>query len=238
MHWVDPVEPIVSMESSAFRTYTLRTVGIQATRIAPATKWAQRLVVRHGEDGEFVFLSSSTAELESVGGAFPIGSYALSDAQPTVLVLAPEQGLYAVGSIDNIEFSVSRSQAIPAAHDPGPLNPSTFRGHNLRIAAGLPNAAKQIAPPSPRPQRVVIRDVTADVFISPSVTTLNQGAPPFGGAYRLAAVDGEPQTFVTAPGQALYAAPLGVQTLFVAVSEISPASPVGPTGIPSPDGEE
>jgi hypothetical protein len=240
MSWVDPVEPIVKMDPTAFRSYTIRLVGTQATRIAPAAPWPQRLVIRHGAEAQFVFLSDSTAELESVGGVFPIGAYHLRAATPTVLVIAPDQSLYAVASVDLNELSISRSQAIPKAHDPGPLRPSTFRGHNLQIPVGTPNAAKQIVTPSTRPQRVVIREVEqSDVFLSASPATLNQATPgaTIPGAYRIAA--GDPtQIFVTAAGQALYAAPAVVQTLFVSVSEISPVAPEGPTGIPGPDGQE
>lgn len=240
MSWVDPVALVVKMEPTAFRSYTLRLVGTQATQIAPGTPWPQRLVIRHGADGQFVFLSDSTAELVSVGGASPAGSYQLRAATPTVLVVAPEQNLYAVGDVDLIELSISRSQAVPRAHDPGPLRPSTFRGHTLNVPVGTPNAAKQIVPPSTRPQRVVIQQIEqSDVFISASAATLNQATPgaTIPGAYRIAA--GDPtQIFVTAPGQALYAAPAVVRQLFVSVSEISPAAPEGPTGIPGPDGQE
>lgn len=226
----------VAMCPTTFRTYAPNVVGAAnaAIRIAGAAPHAQRVVVKHDTNGQFVFLTSSANELNGPGGLAPAYAYALPFDDIIDFVIAPGQELLAAASAVGIRLSVSVSQVVPVPKSaPDDMRIATFQQKPLAIA-GAPNAARQIVTSSNHPQRVVIHNPVASIvyIASGGAGTLNTAAPagPIPFAFELR--QNQTAKFITAPGQSLDAVSNGTPTISVQVSEIPLDSPRGPTGTP------
>jgi hypothetical protein len=98
------------MQNTNFETYTVQAVGTQPTTIAKAASTKPLRVLVNNVGPVLIFVSLTTTDL------FPApttASYRVFPGEQHAFVLAPKQGLYAVGAAVSGLLSVSASEALP-----------------------------------------------------------------------------------------------------------------------------
>jgi len=239
------VAPVVSMEPTTFRTYSLNQLGAPsaAIRVVQSSPNYQRVVLLQPQSGLGAIVSESAEELDFQGPplSFIRGeAYRLAPFIPNILVLGPHQSLVAVTTSAVIpRISVSVSAEIPPAPKIFPTikDPAFFRTFRVPFI-GTPTI--RIVPATDLPQRVVINHSGGTFFSSAPNELSTPGMINPGEAFESSG--SLTLTFLLAPGQALYAAqnlgPGQDVRLSVSASKLDLPSLRGPTGIPGPDGEE
>jgi len=98
------------MQNTNFETYTVQPIGSTApTTLAKAATHPLRILVNN-VGPVVLFLSLTTTDLSPVPTT---ASYRVFPGEQHAFVLAPKQGLYAVGAAVGGLLSVSASEALP-----------------------------------------------------------------------------------------------------------------------------
>jgi hypothetical protein len=224
-----------SMPPATFKSLSLPTAGAE---VVPAAPYPQRVVLVGNGAGNV--LVSDTINAFGLGVALPGSAVQLPAGVPIVLVLAPQQKLIAAGTAATTRVSVAASPAIPLripdlfVGSPG----AQFRTYTMTtVGTGDPTL---LVPAAAHPQRVTafMANGIGTGFLTFESSDLQIAKAVVGSGYELATVT---TIFVLAPNQTLYgsaaiASPGPIITLQYSPIEVDWAQ--GPTGIPSPGGQE
>lgn len=186
-----------------------------SVQIVGRQPWPQRVLL-HDIGAGNIFVSDS-------GGA-GIGQRTIQvpGNGPTVIVLAPNQDLYAAADAVGGILSVAASAAIPRG-----------RSRPMGLSSFDEQPSGQVLDISDLPRRVT-------AALPPAVSgRIGTQANVAGGVAVFTMVPATLYTFVIAPGQALYGLiTAGLGQFSIHASDLVPGVPRGPTGIPGPDGQE
>ncbi len=98
------------MQNTNFETYTVQPIGAQPTTLAKAATKTPIRVLVNNVGPVVIFVSLTTTDLLP---APTTASYRIFPGEQNSFVLAPKQGLYAVGAAIGGLLSVSTSEALP-----------------------------------------------------------------------------------------------------------------------------
>lgn len=98
------------MQNTNFETYTVAPIGAQPTTLAKAASKTPLRILTNNVGPVVIFVSLTTTDLNPVPTT---ASYRIFPGEQHAFVLAPKQGLYAVGVAIGGLLSVSASEALP-----------------------------------------------------------------------------------------------------------------------------